>query len=439
MKSKWKVFLLSTLFLLLVAGCSNASNASNEESGDQITLKFHHWYTEEAGNWDEVIATYEAEHPEVNIESIPLVENLNPADYMKKLDLLASSGEQLDVFIFANDRELMQRVQAGLVAPLDSFIEKENLNIQEEYSSPSYEIDGSYYGLPGKRSSRLVLLNKDHLDEVGLPVPTDWTWDEYKDYAKKLTKGEGASKRYGSYFHTSLGIYDVPKLMGKSENISILNKDGSSNMDDPLIEEGLKLRYDMEQVDGSSVPLAEILSQKLDYRQQFFSESVSMVPTGSYMITEWGAFTPEMNMAWAPWPKNKKDDINHNYTGSDIFGIAKNSEYKEEAYQFIRWMTTEGMIVQGKNLPSWNKANLTEVVEDLVSDTINPEAVDLESLLYTLENSLPSEVNVPKPYITEAQEAYYAEVELYLLGEQDLETTLSNAKEKVQAIINANQ
>ena len=32
-----------------------------------------------------------------------------------------------------------------------------------------------------------------------------------------------------------------------------------------------------------------------------------MIPIASFMVTEWGQFTPEFEIAWAPWPQNKKE------------------------------------------------------------------------------------------------------------------------------------
>ncbi len=39
------------------------------------------------------------------------------------------------------------------------------------------------------------MINKDHLDEAGLEVPPlDWTWEDYREYSKALTQGEGKDK-----------------------------------------------------------------------------------------------------------------------------------------------------------------------------------------------------------------------------------------------------
>ncbi|APH05149.1 ABC transporter substrate-binding protein [Bacillus weihaiensis] len=443
MKLKWlAIFVSALIVMVLVIGCSNDEKSNGSVSGTEegkITLNFHHWYNEDAGNWTKVIEAYEKENPGVKINSQPLVENLNHDEYLKKLDLLASSGEQLDILMFSNQADFAKRVDAGLIAPIDSYVEEESLNLDEEYRSLPGKINGSYYALPGKSVTSLVLLNKDHLDAAGLPVPTDWTWDDYEEYAKKLTITEGDNKRYGTYFHTWPDTYLILKLMNKEKNTNIINEDDTSNMDDPMVKESLELRYRMEQVEQTAVPYAETLSQKLNYRQQFFTQAASMIPSGSWMVSEWGEFIPEFKIAWAPLPKNNKEDQPWTIIQGDVVSVAQNSEHKEEAYKFIRWFTTEGIMLQQKSLPSWIGADLNEVIDHLLANTAKPEAVDKESLIFTLENAVSAERGIPQSYISEAYDEYNAEAELYLLGEQDIETTMKNAKEKIQAIIDSNK
>ncbi|WP_273127045.1 ABC transporter substrate-binding protein [Metabacillus sp. HB246100] len=443
MKLKWLAIFVSALaVMVLVIGCSNDEKSNGSVSGTEegkITLNFHHWYNEDAGNWTKVIDAYEKENPGVKINSQPLVENLNHDEYLKKLDLLASSGEQLDILMFSNQADFAKRVDAGLIAPIDSYVEEEGLNLDEEYRSLPGKINGSYYALPGKSVTSLVLLNKDHLDAAGLPVPTDWTWDDYEEYAKKLTITEGVNKRYGTYFHTWPDTYLILKLMNKEKNTNIINEDDTSNMDDPMVKESLELRYRMEQVEQTAVPYAETLSQKLNYRQQFFTQAASMIPSGSWMVSEWGEFIPDFKIAWAPLPKNNKEDQPWTIIQGDVVSVAQNSEHKEEAYKFIRWFTTEGIMLQQKSLPSWIGADLNEVIDHLLANTAKPEAVDKESLIFTLENAVSAERGIPQSYISEAYDEYNAEAELYLLGEQDIETTMKNAKEKIQAIIDSNK
>jgi multiple sugar transport system substrate-binding protein len=441
MMKKWgSLLLVGLLTMLMLVACSGNDEASSDEgksdsSDKEVTLKFVHWINEDVGKWESVIAKYEAENPGVKVESIPLVENMNSQDYFKQLDLMASAGDEMDLIMFSNAQDLAKRIDAGLVEPITEFTEAEGIDINEVYNNGYPAFDGEYYGLPMKNVTPLIMINKAHLDEAGLEIPTEWTWDDYTEYAKKLT----TDKHYGSYLHTWHNFHSVLKLAGKAEDNLILNEDGTSNADDPTVRASLELRNQLENVDKSSVPFTEILSQKMDYRQQFFSQSASMVPTASYMVSEWGQFTPEFEIAWAPYPKNNANDEGFVQISGDLISIAKSSKHKQEAYDFMRWLSTEGIVEQGIWTPAWKEADMNKVLETVVNGTPKPEAVHMDSLKHTLTSAKASKVIAPPSYINEVYTEFGAEVELYLLGEQDLDKTMKNIKEKVQAVVDANK
>lgn len=438
---RWGLMLLvGLLAMFTLVACSGKDEASSDNEGSEssdgeVTLKFVHWVNEDVGKWESVIAKYEEANPGIKVESIPLVENMNSRDYFKQLDLMASAGDEMDLILFSNVSDLVKRIDAGLVEPINEYLDAEGIDINKVYNNTYPSVDGEYYGLPMKNVTMLVMMNKAHLDEAGLEIPTDWTWDDYAEYAKKLT----TDKHYGSYLHTWHNLFSSLKLMSKAEGTMILNEDGTSNADDPMLRASLELRNQLENVDKSSVPFTEILSQKMDYRQQFFSQSASMVPIGSYMVTEWGQFTPEFEIAWAPWPKNNASDESVVPMNGDLISIAKSSKHKQEAYDFMRWLSTEGLLEQGIWVPSWAEADFDNMIETVVNGSAKPEAIHMESLKYTLSTAKPSKPIAPPPYITEADTEYTAEVELYLLGEQDLDTTMKNTEERIQALVDANQ
>lgn len=442
---KHKFGLLSLIGLLIISlliACSNEDgkdgNAKKEDqpkNEEEITLSFVHWINEETGGWEELIAKYEAENEGVKIESIPLVENMSTQDYLQQLDLLAGSGESLDIIMFSTMDDLVKRVDAGLVAPIDEFLDAENIDINSEYNNIYSAIDGNYYAIPTKSVASLIMLNKDHLDEVGLEIPTDWTWDDFKEYAKQLTTDD----RYGTLLTDYHTLHSTLKMFGKSENPSLFKEDGNSNMMDPLIKESLELRYQMENEDKSAVPYAETISQQLDFRQQFFSGSISMLAHGSFLISEWGQFTPDFEIAWAPWPKNSEDSVNYTQFSGDGMAVAQTSEHKEEAYNFIRWFSTEGMVEQGLSVPSWTGADLDVALEKILSGTSNPDATNIESLKHALSAVEPQKIYVSPVYAREAGNEFFTQADLFLLDEQDIDTTIEQAHEKLQEVVDANQ
>lgn len=459
----WSLFAVMLAFALVLAGCLSSKNsqspapsASGSPAGsaspspqssepERVTIKFHTHGVEQQYNWSETIAAFEAAYPHIKVDLVLLSEKGDTQEAIQKLDLAAGSDEQLDVLMFSDPASYAQRVGLGMVAPIDEFIAEEGFKVSEEYKVDTI-LDGKYYALPGKFNPWYVLLNKDHLEEANLEVPTDWTWDDFTQYAKALTKGEGASKRYGTYFHGPQGggwmEFLRLALANKEENTDFLKADGTSNLDDPMFRRTLELRLQMERVDGSATPYADMLSQKLHYRTQFFNQSASMILIGSWMNSELGGtdqYPLNFRVAVAPYPKNSPSDtIGYTPVTTDFMAVAAKSKHKKEAYQFIRWYTTEGLSKYGRNVPSWNKVSnddLEMIIDKILSDTKSPEKVDKESLIYTLKIAKSGKLIPPVTYQAEVYKVLNEEYEKMILGSQDLETTLENMKKGVQAII----
>ncbi|WP_438350315.1 ABC transporter substrate-binding protein [Paenibacillus sp. FA6] len=450
------------LMIGLLSGCGGSNNGNKEakgtatntpkapsESVEKVNLRLYTYGTEEAYNWKHTLKAYEDATPGVTVELIQLSDKGDTQEALKKLDLEAASGAAIDVLMFSDPAGYAQRVALGMAEPLDDFIAKDGYKEAEEYKVDT-SLDGKVYALPGKFNPWYVLLNKNHLDEVGLAVPTDWTWDEYADYAKALTKGEGAAKRYGTYFHgpQAGGWMEFLKLKmeNQPQDADYLKADGSSNLDNPLFKETLELRVRMEKEDQSSVPYSDMISQKLAYRTQFFNESASMLTIGSWMNTEIGGTEKvplNFNIAVAPFPKNKPGDP----TGltpvtTDYVAVGAKSKHKEEAYKFVRWYTTEGQIVQGKNIPAWSQVKTEQVegiIDTILAGTKNPEKVDKKTLVDTLVVSKASAIVPPSSYQNEVFKAVNDEYEKLILGNQDIDATVKASQERVQQIIDANK
>jgi multiple sugar transport system substrate-binding protein len=452
---------LSTMFATAIlagglAGCSGGGEATStndssekdtpaETTEETVTIKFHTHGNEASYNWKETIAAFEEEYPNIDVDLVILSEKGDTQEATQKLDLAAASGEQLDVLMFSDPASYAQRVALGMVAPIDEFIEEEGYVLNEEYKVDT-KLNDHYYALPGKFNPWYVLMNKDHLDEAGLEIPTDWTWDEFMEYAKKLT----TDNHYGTYFHGPQGggwmEFMKLALASEEDNTEFVKEDGTSNLDSELFRKTLEMRVKMEKEDQSATPYTDIISQKLHYRNQFFSQDASTILIGSWMNTELGGtdqFPLDFNVAIAPYPKNDAEAAG-GYTPvtTDFMAVAANSNLKNEAYTFIRWYTTEGQIVQGKNIPSWNGVSENElgtIIDGILAGTATPEKVDRDSLVEVLSNAKSSKIIPPVAYQAELYKVINEEYEKLILDAQDLETTLTVTQERVQEIIDNNQ
>ncbi|MFA9456924.1 ABC transporter substrate-binding protein [Halalkalibacter sp. AB-rgal2] len=450
-KNKWMHLLLSLLFVMGLAACSSDDGGTttnendtpeeeeNTDGNEPVTIRMHHWYNEEQDRWHEVVEAFEADHPHIKVETVS-PENNDANETMQQIDLAAASGDQLDVIIVNDAANYSQRVAQGMFEPLDEYLDVAGIEYENEYRVNT-NVDGHYYALPGKYNMFFVMLNQDALDEAGLDVPTDWTWDEYMDYAAALTEGEGPSKRYGTFFHTWMDYVKLAAFNQPTDS-NIIKDDGvTSNVDSDHIRQSLEIR-ERGHEEGSATPYADTISLDLNYRPQFFGESAAMIMTGSWMINERGGVddAPEFTVAYAPYPKASEGDPITTPAGADFLTMYSGSEHKEEAFEFIRWYTTEGIVLQEKYLPDYLGADLEDVITRLhdASPEVDIELVNMESLIHTLDVSEAAPVFIPPAFIGEVETAYRNEVERFLLEEQDLDATIENAHEAVQSVIDAN-
>ena len=246
------LFLLSTVGLTALAGCGGSSTESSQvttapDGSEKINLRFVSWLSDQEEQDKAVAAAYEALNPNVSV-TFEYIGAMVATDYYKTVDLMLMGGEAMDVVMTAAYPEHAERASAGSYLPLDDYFKAEGVNPEEAYTIYS-PVNDKLYGIPGDVKSWFVLLNKDMLEEAGLDVPAlDWTWDDYRVYAKALTVGEGVNKRYGSYFH-SCDHYNYLGVWSTKTDNPIIKSETEMNFKDPNYADLLQFRIDHANVD----------------------------------------------------------------------------------------------------------------------------------------------------------------------------------------------
>ena len=332
---------LSSLFVsvlcagFIFTGCVNMptfiTGAVTGPEKDKI-IKVYTWEASLKDQNQKVVNAFEAKNPGIKVDLQYPVEDDNVL-YTQKIDLMLLSGEVMDAVLESSVANCVNKVERKLYQPLDPFIKKEGINYNDVYSVNS-KVGNSYYALPIDISPWFVMLNKSQLDEAGLQVPPmNWTWDDYRAYARKLTKGEGKDRIYGSYFHTFnnyglMGVYST-----KMDN-AYYKQDGSLNFNDPNLKDWLKFRYDMENVDKTSVPLMDIKVSKLSYRSEYFSGKVAMMPIGSWILAEIKDTTkwPHDSII-CPLPNGVKQELRDELFQIQKCSVSNHCQEPKEAYR----------------------------------------------------------------------------------------------------------
>lgn len=448
MKKKISVLLAFVLACsTLLAGCSGGTASSGTASGstaastvssgtdagEEVTLR----YLAYDHTLDAVLEAFEESHPGIKVEVEIQTEN-NSTEFLKKLDLLQLSGDTYDVTTLPSYSQYALRAEKGFWEPLDAYFEARDVNPGEYYSIDT-AVDGSYYGIPGTAGIYYVIFNKDMLDAAGLEVPDmDWTWDDYAEYAAALTTGEGTDTVYGSHMHTWTE-YRRENMWCVTDGNCYIKEDGTSNLDDPAFGEWLEFIKKLED-DGYQMPYADAKATNVAYRDVFFQGKAAMMLTGSWMVNDilnTESFPHDFKTAFAPFPRWKDSEAGRCEGDSGIYVVNSNSQNKDAAFELVSYLGSEEAAAVSLNPSSVRGADSTAILEQKVSGHEN--LFDMESMIriWNNPNLTPVSLRSHMTTFTEVDEIYNAETELYMLGSQDLETTLKNIQEKGNPIIEA--
>jgi multiple sugar transport system substrate-binding protein len=359
---------------------TQSATAGTQKPAEPAKIKF---YTYKADKPEEpfvaAVKAFNESHKDIQVEYVALVQNNDAVEFATKLDILTAAGETVDVIHTANMDQLMARAARGVMEPIDDFYKKNNIKAEDEYVLNPI-LNNKTYGMIVNATQMLTVFNKNHLQEAGMKLPEmGWTWDDFRDYAKKLTTKD----HYGTYFH-SWGEYANPIAFNEMAHPQLKN-DLSLAFDDPSYKYFFELRRAMEKEDKSVEPYADVLAGKYHVLQQFFAGKASMLAVPAYVVragTQLDRFPHDFQMVYAPAPRSSKNaEVGlTNVTGS-FLAMGSKSKNKEASYTFMRWMSTEGAAYM-KDIPGWKKADGKKLLNDFFGS--QSKLIDLESLSNTL-------------------------------------------------------
>lgn len=393
---------------------------------DTITLNFQMWSDEEE-LFTELIRLYEAEHPNVKINM-----TCTPSsDYTVKLQTVLGGGGDVDMFGISSPPGLAEYVNKGAVRPLDDLIAAAGTDLTGVQSIlNSIAIDGKTYGLPYKTSSWFVVYNKDIFDAAGVPYPTGaWTWEEYAEIAAKLTSGEGADKIYGSLnFQPTSMWWRVPgNSMGATNPLN----------DDELHAWMRAAEFCKSLSDAGSQPLYEDMAGDAgaDYAGNFLQGKYGMFYNGDWVIemlnTAIRNGDGNVNYDIAPLPHWEGEQA-VTPGAAAVLMVTESSKNAEAAYDFIAFCTSaeaSKTLLAMDYFPAWQDDN---TVATYCEGKTAPEHIE-----FVVNQDIISQVPCDALY-NPATNVIKEEVSLYLLGEQDIETTEENCKARIQdEVVNA--
>ena len=332
--------LLGLLFpFISPAQTSSAQDLSQEAKPGQKVLRFSFWGVfKDLDFFKQVVEGFEKKNPDIKIK----IEYI-PGDYARKLPMLLLSNTAADILLM-DDENIPAYSVRGYLEDLGPYIARDRAAMRMEEFFPtameSFQYRGGQYGLPWDGISVLVFYNKDMFDAEGIPYPTkDWTWDDFLQIARKLTKdtnGDGRMEQIGT--NMMFGFLDFQNFLW-SFGGDFLNADRTANgIDNPGGLAAYQFVYDMKYKYRATVWTGEV--EEMTSEVQLLTGRIGMTLAGSYFMST--LFSVKDAMRWDValmpiGPVGKR----FNRVSWDGISINKGTRYKEEAWRFLKYLVNE--------------------------------------------------------------------------------------------------
>src|SRR5215213_1049974 len=274
--------------------------------GEETTITYGFWEAAQRPGVEQQIAAFKELHPNIIIE--PQV--VPWSDYWTKLQTGVAGGSTYDVF-WMNARNLPVYASQGALVPIQPLIDDGSIDADAypEALRRIYTFEGTVYGIPRDFDTIALFYNKDLFDKAGVDYPTgDWTWDDLRAAAEKLTIKEGDTATQWGFGSTTSDQENYFNLI-KQNGGEILNEDMTEALlDEPAACEALAFAESFI-TDGLSPSIA--VQQANDpYATLFPGGVIAMIFEGSWNALTYSQANPAI--AVAPLPQGKtRASANH--------------------------------------------------------------------------------------------------------------------------------
>src|SRR5215211_5947213 len=274
--------------------------------GEEITITYGIWDSAQLPAVEAQAAAFKELHPNITIEP-----QLVPwDDYWTKLQTGVAGGAAADVF-WLNANNLPVYAAQGALVPIQPLVDDGSIDADAypESLRSIYTFEGTVYGIPRDFDTIALFYNKDLFDKAGVEYPTgDWTWDDLRAAAEKLTIKEGDTATQWGFGSTTSDQENYFNLIKQNEG-EILNEDMTEALlDEPAACEALAFAESFI-TDGLSPSIA--VQQANDpYATLFPGGVIAMIFEGSWNVLTYSQANPAI--AVAPLPKGKtRASANH--------------------------------------------------------------------------------------------------------------------------------
>ncbi|TDQ42847.1 ABC transporter substrate-binding protein [Aureibacillus halotolerans] len=364
-------FVLLVMGILMLAGCgsapaegttSNSASGETEGSGEsegsgktEITY-WYAWGDKIQENNENLVKMFNESQDQIHVT----------AEYQGSYDDLHAKTQA--AFAAGNAPEVTQNEIAsvgvfasnGMTENLTPFVENDDIQMDdfvEGLMGNSY-VDGNLHALPYLRSTPILYLNTTILEEAGLDPAGPKTWEEFEEYATKLTvEGE----RVG--ITMPIDIWFFEGFVAQSGG-TMLNEEGTEIAfnEQPGVE-ALTFWKELEDKGVLKVPTGDEAGDqaKQDFGNGRSAMLFSSTADLSYLLGVASEQSFDLNTTFMP----ANEDFGVPTGGANLVMTAGLDEEKQQAaWEFIKWMTAKEQTIYASKYTGYLPSRTSAIESD---------------------------------------------------------------------------
>lgn len=325
--------LAGAMILGLCAGCGQTKERVNKEGESVITI----WSpTDEPAIeewWVEKIDQFNEEHKgSIHLQREAIVRADSYA-YEDKINAAITSNDLPDI-LFVDGPTVSVYAANEITLPIDDFFTQEDWDDFLDSSKQQNTYDGKIYAVGATESSVALYYNVDMLKEAGVRIPESmedaWTWSEFYDAAKKLTKGD---------------VVGTNIIMDKGEGLPyVLEQFWISNGTDFVSEDGSVAEGYINSPEG--VEAAEFLNSLIQggyanidpIQKEFHNERAATMLGGSWEVATLENDYPDLNWGVTYFPVADDGGTLTSPTGDWVASVTKNAQNLDAVKEVMQFL-----------------------------------------------------------------------------------------------------
>jgi ABC-type glycerol-3-phosphate transport system substrate-binding protein len=321
---------VATVGLLPLAGCGGDDGGGG---GGKVALTFssYAWQKPTVAATKKIVEDWNKANPNVQVEYV----QVDPDSVHDKLVTQFGGGSAPDV-IHDESADIAGFAEQGYLADLSGELPGELRDQVSQGVWDSVTFDGKVYGVPTLLQSYVIFANEALLTKAGVTPPTvsqPWTWDTFRQEARKLTSGQTSGVAWGLK-------QPVAAVMSLSLNYNgkFFGTDGDKTTFTFGPAEQQVVRRIRTMIDERAIAPTSVSMSSGDILPGFFAGKYAMVVAGNFLSQQMVEQAPK-GFRWRILPP-MRGDSDAQAANPQTLSIASQSKHKKEAMDFIAFYTS---------------------------------------------------------------------------------------------------